>query len=314
MQLHNSTLASAQRGGSLLFMELRFPFFTASLSSVFLGGIMAWSLANKLDLVNFLIIAVGAACLHGGSNVINDYFDYVSGCDQVNKEAIAPFTGGSGLLKSGALSPRTVLAFSLVLFAIAGGVGAYFTILRGLFIIVLAAFGILSGLLYTSNLATRGIGEAIVGLNFGPLLTLGTYYALTGTTAIEPVFAGLPLGILVAAILWINEIPDSKADQMVGKNTAVVRMGRRRGAQAYAFVVLSSYVSIIAGIMFRILPVTSSLAILTLPLATRAMKVAGKQYDSQELKPANAMTITVHLVTGILLIAAYVLQRIIIPI
>jgi len=295
--------------GTLWLVELRAPFFTATLASVFLGTVMAWSLANRFDMNYFLLTLAGTLCLHGGTNVINDYFDYRSGCDQANTEAIFPFTGGSRLLVQGAVSPRGVLAYAMGLFAIAGSIGVYLAIVRGWFVLLLAVFGILSGYFYTTHLATKGIGEFFVGLNFGPLLALGTYYVQTQALTAEPFIAALPLGLLVAAILWVNEIPDYNADRLAGKNTAVVRLGRKRAAEAYAYIVGAAYVVIVIGVAVRILPVISLIALLTLPPAFKAMRVAGQYYNSSELRPANSLTILVHFAMGLLLMKAYILQR-----
>ena len=294
---------------TLLLAELRAPFLTATLASVILGTAMAWSVANRFDTILFILTLVGTSCLHAGANVINDYFDYRSGCDQANRDAIPPFTGGSGLLVQGALSPKEVLAYALGLFTLGGSIGFYLAMVRGWFVLVLVIFGILSGYFYTTHLATRGIGELFVGLNFGPLLALGTYYVQTQALSIEPFIAALSLGLLVTAILWINEIPDHNADSHVGKNTAVVRLGKKRAADIYAFIVGTAYLTLVIGVATHILPITSLLALLTLYPAVKAMKIASQHYDSKELRPANALTIQVHFTMGILLTIAYILSR-----
>jgi 1,4-dihydroxy-2-naphthoate octaprenyltransferase len=292
--------------------ELRYPFFTATIAPVFLGTAMAWSIAGRFDIIYFILTLAGILCLNAGTNVINDYFDYRSGCDQANKEAIHPFTGGSPFLVQGMLSPHGVFIYALSFFAIAGGIGAYLALVRGWFILVLTVFGIFSGYFYTTSLATRGIGEFFVGLNLGPLLVLGTYYVQTRALAVEPFIAALPLGLYVAAILWINEIPDYNADHLVGKNTAVVRLGRRRAAKVYAYIVSTVYATIVVGVVSCILPAVTLIALLPLHLAFRAMRVAGKNYESNELKPANALTILSHFMVGLLLTSAYILQRLLI--
>jgi len=289
-------------------LELRAPFFTASVPSVLLGTVMAWSLTGQFDVGYFVLTLAGALCMHGGANVVNDYFDFKSGCDRANTEAIFPFTGGSRLLVSGILKPRLVLLYALALFALGGGIGLYLTILRGWFVMVLVLFGIISGYFYTTRLASRGIGEFFVGINFGPLLALGAYYVQTQTLMIEPFAAGLPLGLLVAGILWVNEIPDYNADRLVGKNTAVVRLGRRRAARTYLYIIMAAYLTLVAGVFLRLLPIVSLMALLTIPLATRAMRIAQKCYETTELRPANALTIQVHFATGLLLTGAYILS------
>ncbi|OGD45836.1 1,4-dihydroxy-2-naphthoate octaprenyltransferase [Candidatus Bathyarchaeota archaeon RBG_16_48_13] len=291
----------------LLLAELRAPFLTASLASVFLGTAMAWVSWKNIDPIFLLLTLAGTFCLHSSANVINDYFDYKSGCDGLNRDSIPPFTGGSGLLVSGALRPNEVLALASSLFLTAGAIGLYLAMIRGWIILVLVAVAVLSGYFYTTHLATRGVGELVVGLCFGPLLAFGTYYVQTNSFALGPLLAGLPLGLLVAAILWINEIPDYRADSLVGKNTAVVRLGKRRAAQVYVCIVGLAYAIIGFGILARVLPVTSALTFLSLPLALKAARIANTSYDSKELRPANGLTISTHLVVGILLTTGYIL-------
>ncbi len=308
MALKSTTRFARMRATSgFLLLELRAPFFTASAPSVLLGTAMARSLAGRFDMGLFVLTLAGVLCMHGGANVVNDYFDFKSGCDGANTEAIFPFTGGSRLLTTGILKPKLVLMYAMALFALAGGIGIYLTALKGWFVIMLALFGILSGYSYTTRLASRGIGELIVGLNFGPLLALGTYYVQTQALSVEPLAAGLPLGLLVAGILWINEIPDYNADRLVGKTTAVVRLGRRRAARAYLCIVLAAYLTIVAGVMLQLLPVASLITMLTIPLAFRAVQVAQTFYETKALRPANALTILIHFITGLLLTGVYLL-------
>ncbi len=173
----------------------------------------------------------------------------------------------------------------------------------------LAFFGFLSGYFYTRHLATTGMGELFVILNFGPLLSTGAFFVQTQLLALEPFVAGLPIGVLVGAILWINEIPDYTADKTVGKNTAVVRLGRKRAAEAYAYLVTSAFLIIVAGVIAHVLPIISLIALLPLQPAVKAINIANKHYDSGELRPANALTITVHFLTGLLLVVAYFIQH-----
>jgi len=94
--------------------------------------------------------------------------------------------------------------------------------------------GVLSGYFYTAEFAPRGVGEIIVGLNFGPLLVIGSFFVQTQIITYESIAASVPLGILILEVLWVNEIPDFDADARAGKKTLVTRIGRKKAADVYA--------------------------------------------------------------------------------
>lgn len=289
--------------------ELRAPFFTAVFVPVFLGAAVAWFSFGAFDPTYFVLSLIGAVCINAGTNLANDYFDYKSGCDLFSADFSSPFSGGSGLLPKGLLSPREVYVASLVSFVFAGLVGVFLALTRGRLIVVLGLIGVLSGYFYTTHLAPRGIGELIVGLNCGPLVVIGSYYVQTQTVALEPIVASIPVGILILEVLWINEIPDYYADVKAGKKTLVTRIGRKRAADVYGILMFSTYGVILLGVSLSLMPVLALLSFLTAPLAIRAVHVARRNYgDPRKLIPANAGTVLVHLFTGVLLCIAYVVS------
>src|SRR4030042_4915776 len=105
--------------------ELRVPFLPGTVVSVFLGTTIAWAKGNVFNLGFFLAALVGGILLHLGANVSNDYFDHKSGNDEVNKEFVRPFSGGSRMIQSGLLTPREVFAGAITLYALAFLIGLY---------------------------------------------------------------------------------------------------------------------------------------------------------------------------------------------
>jgi len=292
------------------YTEVRAPFLTAAALPVLLGTTIAWALTGAISWTFFLLALLAGVLLQAGTNVMNDYFDHRSGNDAANQEFIRPFSGGSRLIQLGLLSPVEVLTEGLFLFAAGTLLGIYLALTRGPFIFALGAIAILSGFFYTGrpfNWASRGLGELTVGLNFGPLMVLGAYYIQTRQLSWLPVLAGLPLGLLIAAVLYINEFPDYNADKKVGKNTWVVRLGRQRALWGYAIIMAAVYISLLIGVLAEKLPPVTLIMALTLPLAVRAIQLARKFYaNSSDLAPANALTITGHLLAGLLLTLAYI--------
>ncbi len=157
-------------------MALRVPFLTASLIPILLGTAIAWFATGTLYWGFFLLTLLAGLSIHIGTNVINDYSDHKSGNDEVNTEFVRPFSGGSRVIQLGLLSPLEVLSGSLLFFLLSALIGFYLAWTRGPLILVLGAIGVISGIFYTGgpfNWAKRGIGELLVGLNFGILMTLG---------------------------------------------------------------------------------------------------------------------------------------------
>ncbi len=288
--------------------EFRAAFFTAVLIPVSLGAAVSWFSFENFDPVSFFLSLMGVVCVNAGTNLANDYFDYKSGCDLIKTGFSSPFSGGSGLLPKGVLDPGKVHTASLVSFALAGLIGVLLALARGWVVIVLGLIGVFSGYFYTTQLAPRGIGEFIVGLNCGPLVVIGSYYVQTQTIALEPIVASIPVGMLILAVLWINEIPDHYADARTGKKTLVTRLGIKRAADGYAVLMALTYTVILLGVFFGLMPVSALLSFVTIPLAIRAVFVARRYYaDARKLIPANASTVLVHLLTGLLLCIAYVI-------
>jgi 1,4-dihydroxy-2-naphthoate octaprenyltransferase len=280
---------------------------------VFLGAAIAHARTGSFDALLFALTLAGVVFIHLGTNVANDYFDHLSGNDALNTQFVRPFTGGSRLIQEKLLSPRSVLALSIVLLAAAAAIGAVLAALRGPVIALLGAFGIASGIFYVAppvRLAARGFGELFIGLNFGVLIVTGSYFVQTRSVSWESLTASLPLAVLIAAVVFINEFQDMNADARTGKRTLVVRMGLRKASGIYGVIMLGAFVPTAAGAASGIMPRTTLLALGVLPLALKAIAVARARYGSpKELAPANALTIVCHALTGALLTVGYLLVR-----
>jgi len=289
--------------------ELRAPFLTATLVSIFLGTVIAWARNDVFYMEYFLLALLGGAFMHLGTNVANDYYDHKSGNDEINKEFVRPFSGGSRTIQLKLLTPKEVLSAALLFYALGISIGLYLTWTRGFLVLVLGLVGLFSGFFYTAppfNWANRGLGEALVGINFGALMTLGAYYVQTQTLAIEPLIASVPVSLLIAAVLYINEFPDYVADKTVGKNTLVVRLNREKATIGYAFLILGAYAAIFLSAVAGITPVPTIVALITLPIAVEAVRHA-KQFHSSSFKlvPSNAFTAVCHLFVGLMISLGY---------
>ncbi|MFQ5822259.1 MAG: prenyltransferase, partial [Candidatus Heimdallarchaeota archaeon] len=216
------------------------------------------------------------------------------------------------MIQLGLLTPTEVLSGALMLYTLGALIGVYLTLTRGFFVLLLGLIGLFSGFFYTAppiNWASKGIGEALVGLNFGTLMTLGAYYVQTQTVATEPVLASIPVSLLIAAVLYINEFPDYNADKAVGKKTLVVRLGRDKAVYGYIAIMTSVYVAIFLSVLIGITPIFALIGFATLPFTIVGVRCSFKHHSNpHNLVPANASTILCHFLTSLLLSIAYLME------
>ena len=297
----------------LYLAELRAPFFSASIIPVLLGAAVAYNETAALNLRFFLLTLLGILLLHAGANVANDYFDHRSGCDPANVNYVRPFTGGSRLIQKKLLSPKAVLIESIILYAFGSLIGVYLAFQVGYPVLILGAVGLFCGYFYSApplKLANRGIGELFIALNFGTLVTLGSYYVQTQRFAISAAVASVPIAVLIGAVIYINEFPDAAADASCGKRTLVVRLGKERASRVFTYILLLPYIFIACAVGLRLMPLWSLLALFSFPLSLKAMIVSRRNYaDSERLASANASTILAHILVGLLLTTGYVIDR-----
>ncbi|MBU0518720.1 1,4-dihydroxy-2-naphthoate octaprenyltransferase [bacterium] len=308
-----SSAAAPQPNKLVIWLqEIRAPFFTAVIVPVVLASVIAWHDGYAVHTGYFLLTLFASIFLHAGANVINDYADHRSGCDAKNVEYIRPFTGGSRMIQNGLLSTREVLTGAIIFLCISTVLGLILVATKGKPILYLGLIGTFCAVFYTLppfNLVARGIGELLLGFCFGMLMMLGAYYVQAQTFSIGVVVASIPVTLLIAGVLYINEFPDYVADRDSGKRHLVVRMGRSKAVNGYIAILAGTYLSIIVGVIFKILPVYTLLALITLPKAVSSIKVARQHHsNSEKLAPANAGTIAIHLLTGALLSIGYLID------
>jgi len=146
----------------------------------------------------------------------------------------------------------------------------------------------------------------LVGLNFGILITLGSFYVQTKSFSLDVLLASIPLGILVSAILWINEFPDYNADKKVGKKTLVVRLGKKKASDILTFILLLPYLIIIFGVISEYLPKTFLFSFISLPFVIQAIYYLRKFYNNPfEMAAGNDFVILTFNIVAASAISAY---------
>lgn len=292
----------------------RAPFFTASIVPVLVGTALAWNMTGRFNLSAFLLVLAAILLFHAGTNVANDYYDHRTGNDEINTK-VTPFSGGSRVIQEGLVPARHMLILALSCFFLGSLVGLYINaVTPGNLILYLGIFGLLSGFLYTATpvlIGYRGIGEFLVGLNLGTLSIIGAYYVQAHSLSWSAFWMSLPIGFLVAAILYINQFPDYDADKAVNKRHLVVRLGKRKATYGYYSLIAATFLVIAGSVVFRMVTPFVLISFLALPVALGAVRTVKSNYDTfVELIPAQAKTIQTHLFTGLLLSIGLVVGRI----
>jgi len=293
---------------------LRAPFFTATIIPVILGATLAWHDGSFFNWPKFWLTLCGVVFIHAGTNLINDYFDHLSGCDAINLTC-TPFSGGSRVIQDKQISARNIFLASLFCFTAGSLIGLYLNYLSaGNLVLILGAIGVFLGFFYTVKplrIVYGGRGELAVGVGFGLLVVAGTYYVQLQQLPLKLFVVSLPVSILIALVLFINEFPDYDADKAVGKKTLVVILGKKRSMILYQILLSVTYLMIIGLVYFKLLPFFCLIALFSLPLVFNSLVVVRKNFQQiQELLPVNALTIGLHSLVGILLSAGLALDKI----
>jgi 1,4-dihydroxy-2-naphthoate octaprenyltransferase len=289
------------------FLETRPQFLLLSVVLAFLGNSIAW-FDGYFHLGYALLAFVGLLLCHISVNVLNDYFDYTSGIDLEVRRT--PFSGGSGILPASLLKPKQVFWFGLVAFLLAVPIGGYFVFTRGWDLLPLLLVAAVCTVLYTPVLTRLGWPEWAPGVGLGALPVLGTYFIQTTAYTFPAIIASIPSGILVHNLLLLNEFPDARADRKAGRRTLPIVMGKKNAGIVYSALTLLVYLWIIAWVVVGVMPVFCLIALLTLPLAVKAIQGALKPENMGRLVPAMANNVLVILLTQLLLGIGYILGRV----
>jgi 1,4-dihydroxy-2-naphthoate octaprenyltransferase len=296
--------------GWLFLRTTRLPFLSATAVPVLLGiaiaarhGQFNWWLA--------LVTLVGASFAHLAINVSNDIFDTLSGADEANVNP-TQFSGGSRVLIYDLVTLRQLIGLAAVLFGMAAAIGLYLVWATGSQTLLLIGIaGIAVGLAYTApplQLVHRGLGEIAVAIGFGPIMLLGAYVVQTGSLSWEAAVASVPVAILVALILYVNEIPDRTGDASAGKRTLPVRMSPGAVTNLYLAAALVAFAAILGGVLGGLLPPFTLLALAVIPLVFRIHQGIRQHYNSPyTLMAVMGANVGLHLYVGLLLLAGYLI-------
>ncbi len=246
------------------------------------------------------VVLLGALMAHISVNALNEYADFQSGLDFKTEKT--PFSGGSGTL---VMQPR------LAIQALAIGIGSLLTTIAcGLFLMQHAGWGLIPiGLLgvaiivfYTGWInRNRYLVLIAPGLGFGPLMVIGTHFAMTGEYGGVAILLSLIPFFLVNNLLFLNQIPDVEADRSVGRDNFAIAWQPYRGAWLYLAFAALAYLTVLIGVAAGVLPLGALLGLLTLGLSYQVFKGVGRyRGEVTELVPYLGRNVVITLLTPLL--------------
>jgi 1,4-dihydroxy-2-naphthoate octaprenyltransferase len=226
------------------------------------------------------------------ANLFDDYFDYKAHHahfrNVLNREGFRARIGKCIYLTSGQTTVGQLLGVSLALVGITFLIGGIIFYFRGVVILYIALITTVLIIFYSGpplRLSYHGLGEVVIGVIFGPLNMIGTYYAACGTIDQTLIFISIPVGLLVMNIIYVHSMLDVVADKKTGKHTLAVFLDRPPAMLAVLFFILFLPFLIIGyGIWNGSLSVSHVALILTLPMAVGLFRMMTVFYKNPEQK------------------------------
>ena len=288
----------------------RMPFTSASILPIFAVGAYFAGVGDGLfNILNFVLCIFGVLIAHLSVNVLNDYFDFKDGTDEENNDYFQQVSGGSRAIELGLITLAGTKKLGTILTIVAlliGGVILFSTNPANVdAVLMITLIGLFLGYFYTAPplrlVARRGLGELTIFLTFGPLITLGTAFAIfNGDLSMAQehlmncLYIGIPMGLLTTNILLINEFPDMKSDTKTNKNHLVVTFGKKASRWIYLLILgLTAYTTLMLADSVGSEKLLIPLAILVL-YGGYVFSILFKKYESRELVAANWGTITLQ--------------------
>ncbi len=292
-------------GVRIWMMAARLRTLPAAIAPVLVGTALAGYL-HVFHPLRFVAALVGAIFIQVGTNLSNDYSDARRGADAEDRLGPVRVTAG------GLVPPDQVLVATYVSFGVAVAAGVYLVIVAGWELLVVGAASILAGVLYTGGprpYGYEGLGEVFVFLFFGIVAVAGSFFVQVKHLDWEAFALAVPVGLLAAAILVVNNYRDIDSDRRANKRTLAVRLGRAGTRTMFAVIIYLAYLLATVTWIFGPLKPWVLLSWLTLPLAADVVRAVRNRTDGPSLNQALAHTGMLQLAFCVLLSAGLLLSR-----
>ncbi len=254
----------------------------AAIAPVLVGTALAASEGVFRPLA-FVAALVGSIFIQIGTNLSNDYSDARRGAD--TEDRLGPVRVTSG----GLLPPRRVLVGTWAAFGVAVAAGAYLIAVAGWELLLVGALSILAGVLYTGGprpYGYEGLGELFVFLFFGVVAVVGSYFVQTERLVWEAFALSVPVGLLAAAILIVNNVRDVDTDRRAGKRTLAVKLGRAGARRLFVGALVVAFLTPVAVWIAGGLSAWILLSLAAAPLAVPLARTVMTRADGPSLNAA----------------------------
>ena len=252
----------------------------AAASGVVMGSALAWH-DGSFQLLPALAALCVALLLQIGSNVANDVYDFERGADTHERH------GPLRVTQAGLLTSEQVKRGMWVIFGLAAFLGLYLAYLRGWVVIIIGLAAIISAIAYTGGpfpLGYYGLGDLFVFVFFGLAAVAGTYFVQVGLVSAAAWWMAIPIGLIITAILVVNNLRDLENDRKAGKHTLAVILGSQGVRLEYVLCLAVAYLILPILVFMKIVPAFTLLACLSLPIALKSMRIVSTQQGG----PLNA--------------------------
>ncbi|MBO0778983.1 MAG: 1,4-dihydroxy-2-naphthoate octaprenyltransferase [Ktedonobacteraceae bacterium] len=298
------TIVGQPGGDWRVWLKTSRPFtLTASVSPVLVGTALA-AFEGVFQPLNFVATLLSCLFLQIGTNYFNEYFDYRYGLDHVGS------LGASTVIFRKEMTPGQVLGGGIACFVIAVLLGLVLIYLVGPAIVLFGLTGLLIAYFYSARpfkFSSRGLGDVMVYIAMGLLMTWGSYYVQIQNWSWNAFAASVSVGLLVTAILNMNNLRDYQDDLAVNKKTLPVRFGQRFGRFFHAFLLMGSYVAIVLFALVGLLPLMVLVTWITFPMAVLNVRSVFMATERKAFIVGIKRTSLLHLLFGVVLSLAFVI-------
>ena len=276
----------------------------ASILAVSNGIAISYWKTGSVDPGYALLTYFGIMCLHISVDLLNDYSDFKRGIDTNTKRT--RYSGGTGVIPENLISPRLIYCVGVVFLILGGLTGLYFVTIKGIVILILLSFAIISIYFYSTNIVNAGLGELFVAIK-GCMIVMGSYYIQSDTIDLTSVFVGIIIGLLSAVVLLVTSFPDYEADKKSGRRTLVILSGKQNSVKIFAGLIMVTCGMIIGGAIFNVIPVFSTIGLLSIPFAVKAIYKLKRFNDPSQLVSSMANSIIYSRICGLLLAISFII-------
>jgi 1,4-dihydroxy-2-naphthoate polyprenyltransferase len=277
--------------------------FSMSLISVTVGTLLA-AQEGPVSWLWYALTAAGITVFHAAANVINDYFDTRYQVDQQDSPTAKyrPQPILSGMLTSGQL-----LVEAIVLFALTLVIGMTAAAIVSWHILWIGFVGFLISVFYTAapiKFKYRALGEPAVFLVWGPLMIEGAYAMQRQALSLKGLIISIPFGVLVALVLFANNMRDINYDSRQEVKTLGILLGSRRSYLLFTWLIILAYAYVLGMIITGFMSLWGLLIFLSVPSAVHLLKT----FKTKIPDMADALTARFDTIFGILLLLAIFLE------